>query len=120
MRRPSARAVREARMAIRRLSVCVLGGMLLAGARVAAAEPAVSAPAMTDAARSELIQSRVAEASEGLKDYPRMKDLSHEQRKAIVEFVVGNTLFALVHEVGHALISEMGLPVLGREEDAAD
>src|SRR5262249_60885285 len=75
---------------------------------------------MTDAARSELIQARVGEASEGLKDNPRLKDLSHEQRKAIVEFVVGNTLFALVHEVGHALISEMGLPVLGREEDAAD
>ena len=107
-------------MAIRRLSVCVLGGMLLAGARVAAAQPDVSAPAMTDAARSELIQSRVEEASEGLKDNPRLKGLSHEQRKAVVEFVVGNTLFALVHEVGHALISEMGLPVLGREEDAAD
>src|SRR5262249_36101904 len=32
----------------------------------------------------------------------------------------GNLLFALVHEVGHTAISEMGLPVLGREEDAAD
>src|SRR5215471_2565025 len=120
MRRPSAHAVREARMAIRGLFVCAFGGMLLAGACPAAGQPAASAPSMTDAARSELFQSRVEEASEGLKDNPRLKDLSHEQRKAIVEFVVGNTLFALVHEVGHALISEMGLPVLGREEDAAD
>lgn|ERR1043166_88112 len=29
-------------------------------------------------------------------------------------------LFALVHEMGHVFIAEMGLPVLGREEDAAD
>jgi Putative metallopeptidase len=37
-----------------------------------------------------------------------------------VEFVVGNTLFWLLHEMVHVLISEMQLPVLGREEDAAD
>ena len=29
-------------------------------------------------------------------------------------------LFALLHELGHAHVQEMGLPVLGREEDAAD
>src|SRR5262249_8978361 len=29
-------------------------------------------------------------------------------------------LFVLLHETGHALVTEMGLPVLGREEDAAD
>ncbi len=29
-------------------------------------------------------------------------------------------LFALLHELGHASVQEMGLPVLGREEDAAD
>jgi hypothetical protein len=37
-----------------------------------------------------------------------------------VEFVTGNVLFVLAHEVGHALIREMELPVLGKEEDAAD
>jgi hypothetical protein len=37
-----------------------------------------------------------------------------------VEFVVGNTLFVLLHEMGHVIITEMRLPVLGREEDAAD
>jgi len=29
-------------------------------------------------------------------------------------------MFALLHELGHAHIQEMGLPVLGKEEDAAD
>jgi hypothetical protein len=36
-----------------------------------------------------------------------------------VEFVAGNMLFVLLHELGHAAITEMGLPVLGRMEDAA-
>jgi hypothetical protein len=43
-----------------------------------------------------------------------------QQVKDGVEFVTGNVLFVLAHETGHALISEMGIPVLGREEDAAD
>ncbi len=35
-------------------------------------------------------------------------------------FVLGNTLFAVYHELGHALIDLLELPVIGREEDAAD
>ena len=35
-------------------------------------------------------------------------------------FALGNAVFTLYHEVGHALISELELPVLGREEDAVD
>ncbi|NJO37756.1 MAG: hypothetical protein HC871_09220 [Rhizobiales bacterium] len=35
-------------------------------------------------------------------------------------FVVGNTLFTVYHELGHALIGLLGLPVIGREEDAVD
>jgi hypothetical protein len=34
--------------------------------------------------------------------------------------VADNTLFAIIHEMGHVLIGEMELPVLGLEEDAAD
>ena len=37
-----------------------------------------------------------------------------------MEFVIGNTLFVMAHEMGHGLINEMNMPVLGREEDAAD
>ncbi len=36
------------------------------------------------------------------------------------EFALGNTFFVMFHEVGHALIAEFELPVLGREEDAVD
>jgi hypothetical protein len=34
--------------------------------------------------------------------------------------VSGNVLFVLAHEASHALISEFAIPVVGREEDAAD
>jgi hypothetical protein len=37
-----------------------------------------------------------------------------------VRFVVANTLWTLVHELGHALIAELEVPILGSEEDAAD
>jgi hypothetical protein len=36
------------------------------------------------------------------------------------EFVVGNMLFVGFHELGHALIGQLRLPVLGRTEAAAD
>ena len=35
-------------------------------------------------------------------------------------FVIGNTLFTVYHELGHALIDLLSLPVIGREEDAVD
>jgi hypothetical protein len=35
-------------------------------------------------------------------------------------YVLANTQFALLHELGHALIHTLNVPVLGREEDAAD
>lgn len=39
---------------------------------------------------------------------------------AIERFASNNALFVLYHEVGHLLIDQLGFPVLGREEDAAD
>jgi hypothetical protein len=36
------------------------------------------------------------------------------------DFVLGNIAFILFHELGHAMITEFELPVLGREEDAVD
>jgi DNA-binding Xre family transcriptional regulator len=50
----------------------------------------------------------------------RLKGMSQAQQMDMIEFVVGNMLFVGFHELGHALIHELGLPVLGREEDAAD
>ena len=46
--------------------------------------------------------------------------MSPQAKKQLVEFAVGNTLFVMAHEMAHVVISELGLPVLGKEEDAAD
>lgn len=40
--------------------------------------------------------------------------------KEIADIIGGGLTFVFVHELGHALISLLDLPVLGREEDAAD
>lgn len=104
--------------------VCALGCMLLSGAYPAMAQPAQ--PAAADQAKerltagSEQFQARLAEAAHAMENDPRFADLSQQQRKDLAAFVAGNMLFVLTHELGHALIAEMDLYVLGREEDAAD
>jgi hypothetical protein len=37
-----------------------------------------------------------------------------------IDAIVGPTLETMLHEVGHAVFDYLGVPVLGREEDAAD
>ncbi len=36
------------------------------------------------------------------------------------QFVIGNIAFVLLHEFGHLVIDDFGIPVLGNSEDAAD
>jgi hypothetical protein len=94
------------------------------GAGVAAVLVAASTGAdravAQDPATATTPLERLDKAAEAMRGIPRLKSMTHDRRKALVEFVTGNTLFVLVHELGHAVISEMRLPVLGREEDAAD
>src|SRR5436853_6177878 len=66
------------------------------------------------------IRTGIDDAVRALDKSPRLQQLSSEKKKHLVEFVIGNTLFAMAHEMGHGLINEMNMPVLGREEDAAD
>jgi hypothetical protein len=89
-----------------------------------AAEPVLAQPPPYQTERIqaglERFRARVEATARALDSHPRLKDLAQQQRTEVVEFVAGNTLFAIVHEMGHVLIGEMELPVLGREEDAAD
>jgi hypothetical protein len=82
----------------------------------------VNAPAAT--AQTPETQARfqagMDEAIAALDKSPKLKKLSPAKKKELVEFALGNTLFVLSHEMGHLLISEMNLPTLGKEEDAAD
>jgi hypothetical protein len=66
------------------------------------------------------LPQRIEAAAKAALNNPRLQGLTEQQRIARVEFVAGNTLVLLSHELGHVLIAEMHLPLLGREEDAAD
>jgi hypothetical protein len=48
------------------------------------------------------------------------QDLTDEQVGRAADFALNNSVFVLQHEIGHLLIAEFQLPVLGKEEDAAD
>lgn len=50
----------------------------------------------------------------------KLEQLPPDAREELLVFVAGNLLFTLYHESGHMLVSELGLPVLAQEEDAAD
>jgi hypothetical protein len=66
-------------------------------------------------------QGKIDAAALALRDSdPKLKQVSPKRVQAIAEFVVGNMLFVLMHETAHTAITQMGLPVLGRMEDAAD
>src|SRR5260370_5145269 len=71
-------------------------------------------------AQSEQLQAKIAEVARTLQSNPRLKKMSLQQRENMVQFITGNMLFVLLHELGHAAVDEFELYVLGREEDAAD
>ncbi len=57
------------------------------------------------------------------KMFARSKNLSFDdkmQRNVIIRHVVKASTFVLLHELGHALVGELELPVTGRNEDVAD
>ena len=65
-------------------------------------------------------EERLEAAVVAIANNPRVAKLPRDKLKATTEFTTGNMLFVLLHEMAHGLISDLGLPVLGREEDAAD
>lgn len=54
----------------------------------------------------------------GLSALPAAAD-EHDQN-LLADFVIGNSYHIMLHEIGHLLIDQLTLPVLGQEEDAAD
>lgn len=63
-----------------------------------------------------LLISCVAQAQ----DRDAEPDVDPDDVEETLDFMTGNALSILFHETGHMLISELELPVLGREEDAVD
>jgi hypothetical protein len=71
-------------------------------------------------AQEDVFQAKLDSAVSVLDHYPRFRGLSPEHRELIAEFMAGNTLFIALHELSHAVTSQMQLPALDRKEDAAD
>src|SRR3954451_9132420 len=61
-----------------------------------------------------ILRDRIDAAADMLQDDPIPAAFSTERRRETIQFVVGNLLFVLLHEIGHVQVAEMGLPVLGR------
>jgi hypothetical protein len=79
--------------------------------------PLLAAPA---GAQQGAFQPKLDAAVSALDRYPRFKGLSPEHRELIAEFMVGNTLFIALHELSHAVASQLKLTTLERNEEAAD
>ena len=94
--------------------------LLSTGAGVSQPTPLDSTQIQARVAASEQIHARIGEIARNLKDHPQLKNLTTEDRESAVAFVFGNMLFVLLHELAHAAIADLEIPVLGREEDAAD
>jgi Putative metallopeptidase len=103
--------------------------VLMFGTVVAQPVPSQSAAAPESSAPPEAaskvglkkFQERIDAAALALRDSnPQFKNLSPKYLQGIAEFVSGNMLFVLLRELRLASIIQMGLPVVGRIEDAAD
>jgi hypothetical protein len=111
--------LRDGGVSIARLVCCFLLLLVVCLGDKALAQPAPPQPATSP--KLSAFQSRVDAVVLALRESdPRFKSLSPAAAQGLVEFVSGNMLFVLLHELGHAVITQMGLPVLGRMEDAAD
>ena len=109
------------RRCLRLVPLCLLiFGMMPLLAQPAPAQSAAPASA-AHVAESGGFQDRIDAAVLALRGSdPKLKDLPKRYVQGLAEFVSGNMLFVLLHELGHAAITQMGLPVLGRMEDAAN
>src|SRR5271168_3295563 len=97
--------------------------MLMSGMEraVAQSSPSQSSVPAQSSASPGTFQARIDAAALALRESnPRFKGLSPKYVQERAEFVSGNMLFVLLHEMAHVSITQLGLPVLGRMEDAAD
>jgi hypothetical protein len=119
--RGNMRSSRLATMAIvfLALSAAPLPAQTQAPAPSAMPAPPTGPPSGTSAAAA--FEARVEEVTRAIVEKePRLKRLPPQNRRALLEFVLGNMLFVSTHEMGHGVLAELQIPNVGRDEDAAD
>src|SRR5262245_3735580 len=105
------RDMRSCRLRRQHFLLPLFSGLLLVAGPVFA-QPAPAQPAP--------LQARIDAAAAALEKNPRFKNLSQPYRLVIAEFLAGNTLFVLLHELAHAATSQLQIPALAGKEDVAD
>jgi hypothetical protein len=99
-----------------RIRRCLCGGTItLAALAVTGALFAQTRPPQRQG-----FEKRIKAIASSFKGNPSLKRLSQPQLENLVNFIAGNMLFVMNHEIGHVIINDFRLPVLGQEEDAAD
>src|ERR1700730_225109 len=82
-----------------------------------ATEVAFSQPTASEAKKFE---AGVDASALALGERHRSKNKSAQYYRHLAEFFAGNMMFVVLHEMAHAIISDMDIPILAREEDVAD
>src|SRR5579864_1602839 len=80
----------------------------------------VTGALLAQTAPPQVFEARIKTIASLFKSNPSFRRLLQTQLENLVNFIVGNMLFVLNHEIGHVIISDFRIPVLGQEEDAAD
>jgi len=68
----------------------------------------------------EKFEADVDASALAIGEHQHFKNKSLQFHKRLAEFVAGNMLFVLLHEMAHAVVRDMEIPILAREEDDAD
>src|ERR1700722_15139931 len=71
--------------------------------------------AQSPPAETPNLQARIDAAALALGSNPRFKRLSPKDRQQLTEFVAGNMLFVLLHEMAHATTTQLEIPILGKK-----
>ena len=86
--------------------------LLTAGAFCLTVLGATPAATQTTAPQPQQPKPGMEQAAKDMSGHARLKNASHQKQMDTVAFVAGNMLFVLLHETAHALVTEMGLPVI--------
>ena len=62
----------------------------------------------------QVFEARIKTIASLFKSNPSFRRLLQTQLENLVNFIVGNMLFVLNHEIGHVIISDFRIPVLAR------
>ena len=91
--------------------------LVLPLAMMAGDRAALSQTTQADAKRFE---ANVDTSALALGEHHNYANKSAQFHRRLAEFVAGNMMFVVLHEMGHAVFSDMDIPILAREEDTAD